>query len=173
MLETNIYNIDIQFDYSRIKDIVLKSLEKIAKEEALKNIHNDVLIDSKDNDDHPVNVNLLAPPTPPSLLKLKIRNTTKYLNWRLSILKRDNFTCKICHASVKENKSLRLEVHHAKTFDDICNENNVSTVEQALDCKELWNIENGVSICYRCHKGVERLRSELRNVFYLSRQIRE
>jgi hypothetical protein len=26
------------------------------------------------------------------------------------ILKRDNFTCKICGASVKENKGLRLEV---------------------------------------------------------------
>jgi len=85
----------------------------------------------KNNDDLPVNVNnLLAPPTPP--LKLKIRNTTKYLNWHLSILKRDNFTCKICHTSVKDNKSLRLEVRHAKTFDDLCNENNVSTL-----CAEL------------------------------------
>jgi 5-methylcytosine-specific restriction endonuclease McrA len=98
-------------------------------------------------------------------LKLKIRNTTKYLNWRLSILKRDNFTCKICHASVKENKSLRLEVHHAKTFDDICNENNVSTIEQALECKELWNLNNGFSICYKCHKDIETVRTKLRNMF--------
>jgi hypothetical protein len=64
-----------------------------------------VIFDFKENDDHPVNVNnLLAPPTP--LLKLKIRNTTKYLNCRLSILKRDNFTCQICHTSVNDNKSL-------------------------------------------------------------------
>jgi hypothetical protein len=47
-------------------------------------------------------VKLLTPHSP--LLKLKIRNTTKYLNWRLLIIKRDNLTCKICHASVKENK---------------------------------------------------------------------
>jgi 5-methylcytosine-specific restriction endonuclease McrA len=108
---------------------------------------------------------VLAPPTP--LLKLKIRNTTKYLNWRLSILKRDNFTCKICHASVKEKKSLRLEVHHPKSFDDICKENNVSTVEQALGCEELWNLNNGISVCYRCHKDVEKLRTKLRNMFWL------
>jgi hypothetical protein len=38
---------------------------------------------------------------------------------------------------VKYNKSLRLEVHHAKTFNDISKENNVSTVEQALECIEL------------------------------------
>jgi hypothetical protein len=169
MLENNIYNIDREFDYDTIKAFVIKSLGKMIKEEILKNIHND----SKDNDDHPINaIRLSAPPTPP-LLKLKIRNTTKYLNWRLSILKRDNFTCKICHASVKENKSLRLEVHHPKAFDDICKENNVSTVEQALDCKELWNTKNGVSICHSCHKDVEKLRTKLRNVFYLSRQIRE
>jgi 5-methylcytosine-specific restriction endonuclease McrA len=133
----NIYNIDREFDYVTIKGIVVNS----------------------DNLDVPV-------PSTPSL-KLKIRNTTKYLNWRLSILKRDNFTCKICHASVKENKSLRLEVHHAKSFDEICEENNVCTVEEALDCKELWNTKNGVSICYRCHKDVEKLRTKLRNMFQL------
>src|ERR687883_316977 len=155
MLETNIYNIDRNFDYTTVRSIVLKSLDKIAKEEALKNISQDTIFDIKTN-----NVNkLLAPPTSPSL-KLKIRNTTKYLNWRLSILKRDNFTCQICHASMKDNKSLRLEVHHAKTFDDICKENNLSTVEQALECKELWDLNNGFSICYKCHKDIENIRTK-------------
>ena len=101
--------------------------------------------------------------SPIPLLNLKIRNTTKYLNWRLSILKRDNFTCRICHGSVKKNKSLRLQVHHPKSSDDICNENNVSTVQQ--ECKELWNVNNGISICYRCHKDVEKLRTKLRDMF--------
>ena len=68
---------------------------------------------------------------------------------------------------MKENKSLRLEVHHAKTFDEICKENNVSTVEQALKCKELWNINNGVSVCYTCHKNIETIRTKLRNKFRL------
>jgi hypothetical protein len=164
MLENNIYNIDREFDYVTIKNIVLRSLQNIAKEEASKKRPNDVIFDSKDNDDLPVNVNnLLAQPTP--LLKLKIRNTTKYLNWRLSILKRDNFTCWICHASVKDNKSLRLEVHHAKTFNDIWNENNVFTVEQALACEELWNLNNGVSICYSCHKDIEKLDKIKKYVF--------
>jgi hypothetical protein len=97
MLRNNIYNTDIQFDYSRIKDIVLKSLEKIVKDEALKNMPQNVIFDFKDND-YPNSVIQAAPPTP--LLKLKIRNTTKYLDWRLSILKRDNFTCKHIHKQV-------------------------------------------------------------------------
>jgi hypothetical protein len=169
----DIYNLDKEFDYSTIKAAVLKSLEKIVKEEALKNtsnIANYVVSDLEGNDDPKSVNNLLAPPSPE--LKLKIRNTTQYLNWRLLILKRDNFTCKLCHASVKDNKSLRLEVHHAKTFDDICNENNVSTIEQALECKELWNVKNGISICYKCHKDVENLRTKLRNIFYF-KQIRQ
>ena len=87
-----------------------------------------MFFDFKD-DEYFNNVKLSAPPTP--LLRLKIRNTTKYLNWRLLILKQDNFACRICHASVKANKSLRLEVHHPKSFDDICTENNVDTVQQA------------------------------------------
>jgi 5-methylcytosine-specific restriction endonuclease McrA len=156
------FTIDKEFNYTTVKSIVLKSLQNIAKEEALKkkcNVSNDYC---SVNDNHN-NIIQAAPPTP--LLKLKIRNTTKYLNWRLSILKRDNFTCQICHTSVKDNKSLRLEVHLAKTFDDICKENNVSIVEQALECKELWNLNNGVSICYRCHKNVEKIRTKLRNMF--------
>ncbi len=161
MLENNIYNIDRDFDYATVKAIVIKSLQKIAKEEAALENTSNALSDVKGS----IDLEAFAPPTP--LLKLKIRNTTQYLNWRIAILQRDNFTCKICHASVKENKSPRLEVHHAKSFDDICNENNVSTVGQALECNELWSLGNGVSVCYKCHKDLEKLRSKLRNMFRL------
>jgi hypothetical protein len=47
---------------------------------------------------------------------------------------------------MKYKKTVRLEVYHTKAFDDICNENNISTVEQPLACKELWNMNSGVSI---------------------------
>jgi hypothetical protein len=56
-------------------------------------------------------------------------------------------------------------VHHAKRFDDICMENNIVTVAKALACKELWDVDNGVSICYSCQKDIERLRTKLRNMF--------
>jgi hypothetical protein len=42
MLENNIYNIEREFDYATVKAIVVKSLEKIAKEAALKNTSNTV-----------------------------------------------------------------------------------------------------------------------------------
>jgi hypothetical protein len=82
-------NIDKEFDYSTVKNIVLKSLERIVKEQALEkrsNVPDDAIFDYEGIDDKLNNVNLYAPPITP-LLKLKIRNTMEYLNWRLLILK--------------------------------------------------------------------------------------
>jgi hypothetical protein len=95
----------------------------------------DVIASTSNNnlfEDHDDDTKLSA-----SLLKLKIRNTTEYLNWRIAILKRDNFRCRMCTAGIKDNKSLRLEVHHAKSFNDICKENNITTIKQALRCNEI------------------------------------
>ena len=102
---------------------------------------------------------------PPSLLKLRIRNATEYLHWRIAILRRDNFRCQICSASIKDNKSVRLEVHLAKTFDDICKENNITTVKGALACKEIWSLDNGISLCHGCHKTLEEPKAKIRNIF--------
>ena len=77
MCESNLYNIDRDLDYATVKAIVIRSLEKITKEQsALKNTSN-ISFDSK-YDIGSDNVELFTRPTP--LLKLKIRNTTQYLN---------------------------------------------------------------------------------------------
>ena len=68
-------------------------------------------------------------------------------------------------SSIKDNKALRLEIHHAKSFNDICKENNITTIKQALTCKEIWSLDNGISLCYACHKSIEKLRAKIRNIF--------
>jgi hypothetical protein len=109
----NIYNVDKTFDYFTIKAMAIQSLEKIATKElnqhmASINLHKidiqgveDIVIANTSNlsDDQP-DTELSDP-----LLKLKIRNTTEYLNWRIAILKRDNFKCRMCTANIKDNKS--------------------------------------------------------------------
>jgi len=152
--------------------MVMRSLEKIVREELnrhssqrrvnLNKTEEDVVIIAATNhlfDDDTI--------LSPSLLKLRIRNTTEYLNWRIAILRRDNFRCQVCTASIKATKSDRLEVHHVKTFDDICKENNITTVKGALACKEIWSLDNGISLCHGCHKNVERIRTELKNMFVI------
>jgi len=101
------------------------------------------------------------------LVCIRLRNTTEYLHWRIAILRRDNFRGQVCTASIKANKSDRLEVHHVKTFDDICKENNITTVKGALACKEIWSLDNGISLCHGCHKDIERIRTELKNMFVI------
>ena len=71
----------------------------------------------------------------------------------------------MCTASIKDNKSLRLEVHHSKSFNNICKENNITTIKQALACKEIWSLDNGKCLCYGCHKNLEKLKAKIRNIF--------
>jgi hypothetical protein len=150
---TNTYSVDKKIDYFTVRSMVIRSLEKLVREELNRhmtsiNLHKiidgiqedkeDIIIantsnnlfDHQDDDDTKLSA---------SLLKLKIRNTTEYLNWRIAILKRDNFKCRLCTSGIKDNKGLRLEVHHAKSFNDICKENNITTIKQALACKQIWS----------------------------------
>ena len=171
---TKAYNIDKKIDYFTVRSMVIQSLENIVREElnrhiARINLHetffdiqqedkeDSIIVNSSNNllDDQNDGIKLSA-----SLLKLKIRNTTAYLNWRIAILRRDNFKCRMCTASIKDNK-----IHHAKSFNDICKENNITTIKQALTCKEIWSMNNGISLCYGCHKNLEKLRAKIRNIF--------
>jgi len=38
-----------------------------------------------------------------------------------------------------------------KKFSDIINNNNITTMEAALECSELWNLNNGITLCEDCH----------------------
>ncbi len=64
----------------------------------------------------------------------KIRRTPKYKEWRQKIIDRDKETGKV------------LQVHHLKPFTQILRDNKIETIEQAFACKELWDLDNGVTI---------------------------
>ena len=80
----------------------------------------------------------------------RIMDLTIYRNWRLEIKKRDENRCKECHSEVK------FEVdHYPKTFAQIILENNIKTILEAKECVELWQIDNGRTLCNLCHKKTE------------------
>lgn len=80
-------------------------------------------------------------------IHIAIRQCYKYREWRSSIFERDNFTCLICK---KRGGQLNVD-HHPKRFVDIVNGNGIISVEQALQNKELWNLDNGRTLCVKCH----------------------
>jgi len=79
-----------------------------------------------------------------------LRHCSQYKQWRDSVFRRDSFTCKFCF---KVGKNLNAD--HIKQFSLILIENDIKTFEQAIRCKELWDINNGRTLCFNCHKNTE------------------
>lgn len=75
----------------------------------------------------------------------KLRNSSRGRGWRKSVFVRDNYTCQKCGAV--DN----LHAHHIKEFDQMVKENNITSVEQSKLYPELWDINNGQTICKTCH----------------------
>lgn len=76
-----------------------------------------------------------------------IRQLFKYNDWRKSVFNRDKFTCTICGIS-----KVYVEAdHHPKRFIDIVRDNDVQDITDAMNCKELWDISNGRTLCKPCH----------------------
>ena len=83
-------------------------------------------------------------------LRMQIQGHYKYRQWRSDIFTRDNYTCQNCNI-----RGCKLHAHHIEKFSSIMEKNNIKTLEQAIDCDELWNINNGQTLCLGCHKLTE------------------
>jgi len=82
-------------------------------------------------------------------LYTQIRGLPEYIQWRLSVFKRDGFTCKDCG----NNKP--LEAEHKFPFALLILENKIGTIEQAILCEKLWDTNNGITLCKNCHKNTK------------------
>jgi hypothetical protein len=79
----------------------------------------------------------------------KIRKCFLYSQWRIAIFKRDKYVCQICN---KYDHNFINADHFPKSFAQILTENNIKTIEEAFDCKELWDLDNGRTLCIDCHR---------------------
>jgi len=76
-----------------------------------------------------------------------IRNSIEYTEWRNTIFERDKYTCQSCG----DNTGGNLHAHHKNMFSVILEEHNIESYEQAQNCLELWDIDNGITLCDTCH----------------------
>lgn len=81
----------------------------------------------------------------------RVAELPEYKEWRRAILKRDEYKCTICKCIHSTENP--LEVDHKKRFLFIVQENNLKTVEDARNCKELWDTENGRVLCKIDHRA--------------------
>lgn len=82
-------------------------------------------------------------------LRRKIRLSCAYKKWRKEVFVRDNYICKLCGEGGK------LHADHIKPFSIILDEHNLRTLDEALSCEELWDINNGRTLCVECHKKTD------------------
>lgn len=80
-------------------------------------------------------------------LPKQIRLSFKYRQWRSDIFTRDDFTCVVCG-----ERGCYLEADHFPIrFVDIFKKYELKNLEEAENCEELWNINNGRTLCEKCH----------------------
>ena len=80
-------------------------------------------------------------------LRERIEKYITYRQWRSDIFTRDDFTCQECG-----QRGGYLHAHHIKSFSSILQFYEITTLKEALNCEELWNINNGITLCVECHK---------------------
>lgn len=84
----------------------------------------------------------------------QIRTCAKYAEWRTLVFLRDRFECRICGKC-----KVYLESHHCSTsFVDLIREFNITTVDDAVNCNKLWDIDNGLTLCSDCHCLIDKSR---------------
>jgi hypothetical protein len=80
-------------------------------------------------------------------LNHRIRSLEKNSDWIKSVFKRDSYTCQKCGDKTGGN----LEVHHIKSVSEIIQEYKIKEIIDAIECEELWDTNNGITLCKKCH----------------------
>ena len=86
-----------------------------------------------------------------SLLNNQLRHSFEYRQWRNDVFTRDNFTCQWC----SDDRGGNLNADHIKPLSLLLQFYEITNFEQALICEEIWNINNGRTLCIECHKKTD------------------
>ena len=92
-----------------------------------------------------------------------IRHSALYYEWRKKVFLRDAFICKLCGKAGGD-----LNAHHKnKTFKELTIDmsNNLplmSLYDASIIYTPLWDVENGITLCKKCHMEIHKRRNKSR-----------
>jgi 5-methylcytosine-specific restriction endonuclease McrA len=87
-----------------------------------------------------------------SSITKQVRECYKNRQWRSDIFTKDNFSCVFCG----QRGGLLEADHYPKSFSSIFDEYEIRTIEDAFNCEEFWNLNNGRTLCRKCHDKTKR-----------------
>jgi len=93
-------------------------------------------------------------------LVMRLRMSLKYRQWRCDVFQRDDYVCQKC-----EKIGGKLNADHIKPFSHIIKDNNIKSFEEGMMCEELWNINNGRTLCLECHIKTDTFANKARRRF--------
>lgn len=85
-------------------------------------------------------------------LSLAIRELPEYRFWRQNVFQRDGFECKLCNRKRKAGDRVIIQADHIIPLSMLIETHNITSLEDAAKCQELWDINNGRTLCKECHK---------------------
>lgn len=132
--------------YNRVKHSKTKSCWCLAKKLASDRLKWNTIWSWRKHSDES-KIKMRRPLNPMIELKDSIRDSNSYKNWRKQVFERDNYTCQISW----EKSSWNIEAHHLEWLTSLIVKYNINTLYDAIDCNELWNIDNWVTLNNKIH----------------------
>ena len=83
-------------------------------------------------------------------VNISIRMSYPYTQWRKAVFERDKWTCQMCGVS-----GVKIHADHIEAFAVLMRKHGIDSVQSALICAELWDTNNGRTLCVPCHKTTD------------------
>lgn len=92
----------------------------------------------------------------------QIRRTEQYYEWKKAVHIRDGFACQECGA--RNGRERVIEADHVMSLSQLIKDNNITSLEEALECAALWVLANGRTLCHACHEQTESYPANFRGI---------
>jgi len=81
-------------------------------------------------------------------LRKAIRESREMYEWKKKVFEKDDYTD--WYTGLKGGP---LEAHHIIRFEDLLRKYNITTLDEARNCKELWDVNNGITMRRDVHRA--------------------